>query len=98
MCRALLAADDFHVLVEQLAAVEQLVVIHHPISEVVNLFENTGGLRVVEVELTSRKQALDLDAIPVTLDECGQRGDERPAFIRLHRTAKIDDGFHVVAR
>ena len=51
MRRTLFAANDFDVPVEQLASVEKLVVIHHPVSEVVNFFEDARGLRVIEIKL-----------------------------------------------
>ena len=94
--RALPVTDDFDVLVEQLAAVEQLVKVHDPVPKVVNLFENTAGQRVVEIQLPSWKLTLVLDSIPVAFDERRQSGDERPALLALHGTAQIYDRFHVV--
>jgi len=94
--RTLLVADDLYVLVQQLAAVEKFVVVHDPVSKVMNFFKDTRCLRVVEVELAGRKKALALDSIPVALDKGRQRSDKRPALLRLHGATEVNDGFHIV--
>lgn len=70
-----------------MATVEQFVIVHHPIAQVVNLSEDARRKRVVEVQLASGEQALALNSIPIALDECRKRCDERSAFIGLHRAA-----------
>ena len=69
MCGTLFVANDFNALIQQLPAVEQLIVVHDPIPEFVNFPEDSRRQRIVEIKFASWEQSFARHAIPIALEE-----------------------------
>src|SRR4051812_45743563 len=81
----LLVANDSDVLVEKLPPIEKLIVVDHPIPQVMRLLKNARGAGVSEVELAGRDKPTRLVLIPVASEDGGDGGEIGPPLSALNR-------------